>query len=229
MGTLGRSAVCQPERAYPDATLAAPWSWTAGLWVHEKALSVFMLPIRACHDSPSRVMASAKPSHLSAWENRINRGTESPASQICWDPDAMWPQTSASCFLASVSPRETRTRAGGHVPLPHAHCAALMQTAHQAQGEAAPALWPLGSPAFAGALETGCWLDPFRGDCSQRCTGPVPLGLHPVGAVRREEPPFSASQGRCVTPSGGWSPFAGYGPPRTCGPHPMCSRSGCGL
>ena len=188
---------------------------------------MFMLPVRVCHDSPSRVMASAKPSHLSAWENRTNRGTES-----CF-PDLLGPRchVASECLLLSglcFLPEDEDTCWGTCAAPPRPLCGPDPECT-SGSGEAAPTLWPLGSPAFAGALETGCWLDPFRGACSQCCAGPVPLGLHPVGAVRREEPPFSASQGRCVTPSGGWSPFAGDGPSQTCGPHPMCPRNGCGL
>ena len=64
-----------------------------------------------------------KPLSLSAWEREIN-GKDSLASRTCQDPDSTWPQTSASCFQASISYQETRMPCWGTHAAPDARCAA---------------------------------------------------------------------------------------------------------
>ena len=139
---------------------------------------MFMLPVRVCHDSPSRVMASAKPSHLSAWENRTNRGTES-----CF-PDLLGPRrhVASECLLLSglcFLPEDEDTCWGTCAAPPRPLCGPDPECT-SGSGEAAPTLWPLGSP-------------PLRA-----------LWRQAAGWILSEEPAASAAQGLSLWGSIQW-------------------------
>lgn len=98
-----------------------------------------------------------------------------------------------------VSCRKKRTRAGGHVLLPHARCAALTQSAHQARGRRAP---PCGPWA---AQPCGCSGDRLLAGSFQRSLQPVlrracPSGAPSSGSCAERRAPFLSKPGALCDP-----------------------------